>query len=189
MLTVDDVRTLALALPDTSERSAPRCAHPQFMTNGKCFAALRDADASFDVWSGGGWTTRPLALTPEEDARSAVEQAWRQRAKKRSVASLDYAIGAEELKEVFADLRLWPELTETSPGWYEAGGRAFLHFHHSAAARHADIKEGLGWGTPVPLPLGRPAAAVKREFLAQARRRLDITIRVLGGGPTTRTAG
>lgn len=180
MVTVDAVRKIALSLRETSGRAAPRGAHPQFMTNGKCFGSLPNGDASLEVWSDRGWVIRSLDATTEEQVRDLLEQAWRRRAKKRAVSALDYEIGAEELRDVFADLRALPEVTETAPGWYETSGRPFLHFHHSPTARHADVKEGLAWGEAIPLPLGRPTPAVRRGFLAEVRRRLEVTRAALG---------
>ena len=112
MITMDEVRAAALALPATSERAAPRGGHPQFVTNGKCFA----------------------------------------------------------------ELRTWPELTERGVGDFAAGGRAVLHFHHSETSRHADVKRGLGWGDPIPFPLGRPSAKVQKDFYAEVRQRLAVTL-------------
>jgi hypothetical protein len=179
MVTVDAVRAMALSLRETNERPAPRGGHPQFVTNGKCFAALPQGDASLEVWSEGGWTNMPLDASAEVVVRGALEHAWRQRARKRVVSTLDYEIGAAELSDVFAALRTLPELTETAPGWYEIGGKAFLHFHHSATARHADVKEGLAWGEAIAFPLGRPSTAVQRDFLAEVRRRLEVTLAAL----------
>lgn len=176
MLTGDVIRELALKCRDSSERQAPRGGHPQFMTNGKCFAALPTGDQGVEIWTDAGWATFSFAATTADTARKLLEQAWRLRATKRAVASLDYEIGADELSEVFAELRAMPGLKERDPGWYDAGGRPFLHFHHSEASRHADVKEGKSWGEPIPLPLGRPSPAVRRTFLAEVRRRLDITI-------------
>ena len=176
MLTGDLIREMALGLRESSERRSPRGGHPQFMTNGKCFAALPAGDQEVEIWTEAGWATFPFAATPADTARELLEQAWRRRATKRAVATVDYEIGADQLSEVFADLRAMPGLTERDPGWYDACGRPFLHFHHSATSRHADVKEGKSWGEPIPLPLGRPSPAVRRTFLAEVRRRLDITI-------------
>ena len=175
MLTGDVVREVALSFRETSERRAPRGGHPQFMTNGKCFAALSTGDHGFEVWTAAGWATFSFAATTADAARELLEQAWRRRATKRAVARVDYEIGADELSEVFAELRAMPGLTEREPGWYDACGRPSLHFHHSATSRHADVKEGKSWGEPIPLPLGRPSRAVRRTFLVEVRRRLEIT--------------
>ena len=180
MLTGDAIRAMALGLRETSERPAPRGGHPQFMTNGKCFAALPDADRAVEVWTDSGWGQFSLASMTADAARGLLEQAWRHRATKRAVTRLDYQIGADDLSEVFAELRALRGLTEREPGWYDACGKAFLHFHHSATSRHADVKEGKSWGEPIPLPLGRPSPAVRRTFLAEVRRRLAVTTSTLG---------
>jgi len=180
MLTGDVIRAMALSMRETSERQAPRGGHPQFMTNGKCFAALPAREQAVAVWTDAGWAAFSFASLTADLARELLEQAWRRRATRRAVASLDYEVGADDLSEVFADLRAMPGLTERDPGWYDACGRPFLHFHHSAAARHADVKEGRSWGHPITLPLGRPSPAVRRTFLAEVRRRLDITTSRLG---------
>ena len=174
-LTVDDVRAIGLQLPETSERAAPRGGHPQLMTNGKCFAELPDGDLK--VWRDGAWTD--VALGDAKDVEAQLLAGWRQRAKKIDVAGYDYARGREDLADLFAELRTWPELTERGVGDFHAGGRAFLHFHHYEDSRHADVKDGLEWGDPIPFPLGRPPKAVMKPFLAEVRRRLDVTLGAL----------
>ena len=179
MVTIDDVRQAALRLPATTERSAPRGGHPQFVTNGKCFAELPPG-LGLRIWTAGSWSAvDPSGLEPA-DLEARLLSAWRLRARKRDVAELDYARGREELADLFATLRTWPELVERGVGDFHAGGRAFLHFHHSEHARHADVKDGLGWGAPVAFPLGPPPPDVVDRFLAEARRRLDTTMAALG---------
>ncbi|WP_330333628.1 MmcQ/YjbR family DNA-binding protein [Streptomyces sp. NBC_00536] len=46
-MTADDVRTIALSLPDSSEKTA--WGMPTFRVGGKMFAALADDDSSFGV--------------------------------------------------------------------------------------------------------------------------------------------
>lgn len=169
----DDVRRLTLALPATSERAAPRGGHPQFVTNGKCFAELPPSEpGGLRVWRDGGWA----AVDGEADLEAQLTAAWRQRAKKMDVAGLDYAQGRVDLADLFAELRTWPDLTERGIGDFHAGGRAFLHFHHHESSRHADVKDGLGWGDPIAFPLGRPAPEVVDAFLVEVRGRLERTL-------------
>ena len=175
MIKIDAVRDAALRLPRTSERAAPRSGHPQFMVNDKCFAEA-PADAALRVWDNGEWQDHDLRATDLPTIESALLAAWRQRAKKTTVAGYDYARGREDLADVFAELRTWPELTERGVGDFKAGGRAFLHFHHYETSRHADVKSGLGWGDPIPFPLGRPSPKVVAAFVKEVRKRLDITL-------------
>jgi hypothetical protein len=181
VITEDVVRAAARSLPATSERVDGRGGRVQFVTNGKCFAELAPADgdavAGLRVWGDGGWSSIALAALADRAALDGrLLRAWRQRAKRMDVAGYDYARGREDLAEVFAELRSWPELTERGVGDFGAGGRAFLHFHHSETSRHADVKQGLGWGDPIPFPLGRPSAKVTKAFYAEVRRRLAITL-------------
>jgi hypothetical protein len=170
---IDEVRKAALLLPETSERAAPRGGHPQLMTNGKCFVELpSDGETSVRVWADGAWSEVRLADVTD----ATLLAAWRQRAKKLDVAGYDYARGREDLAELFAELRSWPELTERSVGDFHAGGRAFLHFHHFESSRHADVKAGLEWGDPIPFPLGRPSSKVVGAFLGEVRVRLTTTL-------------
>jgi hypothetical protein len=146
------------------------------MTNGKCFAELPSSDtATLRTWNSGAWLIVGLVGADQADVDARLLTAWRQRAKKLDVSRLDYAKGREELADVFAELRSWPELTERGKGDFGVGGRAFLHFHHYETGRHADVKAGLGWGDPIPFPLGRPPPKVVAAFLAEVRRRLAVT--------------
>lgn len=172
---LDRVREFALGLPATSERAAPRGAHPQFMTNGKCFAETPDPD-ELRTWTTGGWTTVAFAEATLPEVEERLLAGWRLRARRLDVAGLDYALGRRDLSEVFAELRRWPELLERGEGDFAAAGRAFLHFHHYETSRHADVKEGLAWGEPIPFPLGVPPADVVDSFLTEVRRRLSVTI-------------
>jgi hypothetical protein len=167
MASVEDVRAAALRLPSVSGRDA------QFLTNDTCFAEVVQGDLL--TWHDGAWTATPLTKLQPAEAEKLLCAAWRQRATKRAVATLDYAIGREDLTGIFAELRTWPDLTERGVGDFAAFGRAFLHFHHSESARHADVKEGLGWGAAIPFPMGRPSTKVASAFFVEVRRRLDIT--------------
>jgi hypothetical protein len=187
MVAVDVVRAAALSLPATSERTAPRTGHPQFMTSDVCFAELAlDDTPSLKTWRDGSWVTVSLAETSDVEAEAMVLAAWRQRAKKWAVATLDYAIGRSDLSNVFAELRTWPDLTERGEGDFKAFGRAFLHFHHSETSRHADVKEGLGWGEPIPFPLGRPSSDLAATFFVEVRRRLEITRHAVAAAKATK---
>ena len=187
MITIEDVRAAALRLPATSERSAPKGGHPQFVTNGKCFAELPPGDlASVRFWSDGAWSVVGLQKTTARDVEARLMASWRQRAKRMDVLTLDYAKGREDLAAVFAELRSWPELTERGVGDFQAGGRAFLHFHHSETSRHADVKHGLRWGDPIPFPLGPPPKKVVTPFLAEVRRRLTVTLEEIDAAKSAR---
>jgi hypothetical protein len=176
-VTSDELRAAALALPATSERPAPRGGHPQLVTNGRCFAELPDGDpTTARIWSDDGWQVVDLPGASAADVAALLLVAWRRRAKKLDVATYDYALGRDDLADVFEELRSWPELTERSVGDFHAGGRAFLHFHHYETGRHADVKDGLGWGEPIAFPLGRPSPKVVAPFLREVKRRLAVTL-------------
>ena len=180
MIAPDAVRRAALGLPATSERPAPRGGHPQFVANGKCFAELPSvAPTTLRAWNAGAWLEIDLDDATAPEVEATLIAAWRQRAKKLDVAVLDYAQGGKDLAGVFSELRTWPELTERGTGDFAAGGRAFLHFHHSETSRHADVKDGLRWGDPYDFPLGVPSAKVVDAFLAEVRRRLDRTLEAI----------
>ena len=178
MVSIDDVRAAALGLPGTSERPAPRGGHPQFVTNDKCFAESDDL-ANLNLWTADGWSAVDLEHATHQEIEGRLLAAWRLRAKKTTVAGFDYARGREELAGVFAELRSWPDLVERGTGDFHAGGRAFLHFHHYETSRHADVKAGLGWGDPIPFPLGPPPEDVTAAFYAEVRRRLEITLEAI----------
>jgi hypothetical protein len=179
VITLDDVREVALALPATSERTAPRGGHVQFVTNDKWFAEQGDGE-TIRVWHDDeGITMLPLARTSRTKLEAQLLRAWRLRATKRAVAGYDYAKGAQDLAAVFAELGTWPELVVRGVGDFAAGGRAFLHFHHHETSRHADVKEGLGWGDPIPFPLGPPPKKVAHAFYEEVRRRLDVTLEAI----------
>ncbi|MEX1009089.1 MAG: hypothetical protein WD271_14760 [Acidimicrobiia bacterium] len=82
----------------------------------------------------------------------------------------------DELARILEGLRRLPELNEMKPGVFYVKRRAFLHFHESATARHADVRNGTDWGEPIELPLGRVSTTASTKFLREVRTRLDATI-------------
>jgi hypothetical protein len=111
MATADDVRRIALALPETSEGSL--YGTPGFRVRGKAFARLRDEGAVLVAWVAGEdekealiatqpeiYFTLPhydghptvlvqLAAIDEEELRGVLREAWRVRAPRRLLASYD----------------------------------------------------------------------------------------------------
>ena len=117
-----------------------------------------------------------LELAARQVVVDLLEQAWRARAPKMLVHELDGRRGNDELEPVLAVMRTWPELVSKGRANFHVNGRAFLHFHQSRTARHADVREGRSWGTPIVLPVGVLPKKVEREFLQEVRRRLDVTL-------------
>jgi hypothetical protein len=73
----------------------------------------------------------------------------------------------ENLAEVLAELRTWPDLREVRPSVFYLRGRPFLHFHHSRNGARADVRDGKEWGAPIPLPNGPLAGTMARQFLKE----------------------
>jgi hypothetical protein len=196
VVTSEQAREIALRLPEAEE--APHHEATSFRVRGKIFATAPD-EASLNVMIAA--EDVPLAVAMNEravrelwwgkrlsgvtvDLRRAsvpivhdlLEQAWRRRAPKMLVHEVDGRRGNDELEPVLEVLRTWPELTAKGRAVFHAKGRAFLHFHQSKVARHADVREGTDWGAPIELPVGALSKRVQREFLDEVRRRLDVTL-------------
>jgi hypothetical protein len=73
-------------------------------------------------------------------------------------------------------LRELPELVEVKPGVFYVRRKPFLHFHTSATARAADVKEGADWGERIQLPTGPVSKTTTTKFLREVKRRLAITV-------------
>ena len=82
----------------------------------------------------------------------------------------------DELDHVLVGLRGLPELDEVKPGVFYVKRKAFLHFHESADARHADVRDGTDWGAPIELPLGPVSKAASAKFVREVRHRLANTL-------------
>lgn len=82
----------------------------------------------------------------------------------------------DELDHILVGLRELSELDEVKPGVFYVKRKAFLHFHESTDARHADVRDGKGWGTPIELPLGTVSKAASTRFVREVRRRLANTL-------------
>ncbi|HEY7104999.1 MAG TPA: hypothetical protein VH986_01210 [Acidimicrobiia bacterium] len=82
----------------------------------------------------------------------------------------------DELDHVLTGLRAIRELDEVKPGVFYVKRRAFLHFHESARARHADVRDGADWGDPIELPPGPVSKARSETFVREVRRRLAHTL-------------
>ena len=105
-VTAKDFRQLALALPETEERSHMN--HPDFRVAGKIFATLGDPDKTRGVvkltpeqqhyfgkdepavfvpvngaWGRRGWTHVHLKAAKKDALRKAIQAAWRNTAPKR----------------------------------------------------------------------------------------------------------
>lgn len=110
MVTEDDARALALALPETAEGG--HMGHPDFRVGGKIFAgfprpgemslrldaaeqeavvlaAPRTYAPAAGAWGRQGWTIVQLAGAEAEELRELVAEAWRWRAPRRLVAAFD----------------------------------------------------------------------------------------------------
>ena len=109
MLSDDQVRRLALALPETEEQD--HRGRPSFRVGNKIFATLwpderqavvkltiadQTALVSMDPktfsmgpWRHQGWTFVNLVKVTEEDIAELLEMAWRQLAPQRAIAALE----------------------------------------------------------------------------------------------------
>lgn len=196
VVTLGDVREIAFGLLEVEE--VPHHGMSSFRIRGKIVATVPDdthlnvmlaeADVPLavamnrraveELW----WGKRLSGVTVDLRRASrallteVLEQAWRRRAPKMVVYELDGRRGNDELEPVLAVLRTWPELTSKGRANFHAKGRAFLHFHQSKTSRHADVRDGKNWGTPIALPVGALPKAAQKEFLKEVRRRLDATL-------------
>ena len=115
MISDDDYRRLALALPEAVESA--HMGHPDFRVNGKIFATLWPAkrygvamltpeqqELLMDVgpdafapaagaWGRRGSTVIALDSVEGDDLRTALRMAWRNKAPKRLVAEFDIRLG------------------------------------------------------------------------------------------------
>ena len=74
----------------------------------------------------------------------------------------------DDLSDLLADLRRWPDVVERSPGVFYVRRRPFLHFHLLAGGRRrADVKGRSDW---VQLELPRPLPAATRRALLRTLR-------------------
>jgi hypothetical protein len=81
----------------------------------------------------------------------------------------------DDLGDIFAEIRSWPDVREPTPAIFYLKRVPFLHFHLDRHGRRwADIRDGADWGTEVDLPLTASVAA-RRHFLREARRRYAST--------------
>ena len=110
MITADELRQAALSLPEAEERET--WGHPTFRVRGKMFATLADdggqasvkatrreqeALVAADPETFGvpayvgrhGWVSIRLATADPVEVRELLEEAWRQTAPKRLVATFD----------------------------------------------------------------------------------------------------
>ena len=88
-----------------------------------------------------------------------------------------------DLQPIFDRMREWPHVKEPSPGVFYIRTKPFLHFHMSRESRWADVRDGLGWGTPVDLPTDA-SKTVREAFLVEVERRYQATLAALGGKGT-----
>lgn len=198
MPTHETLRAFATKLPDVEERRSRSGAAAEMVTNGKCFVSMPDEDpdsanvaaseerlttliaqqgGAFARAAGlrGTWMRIRLRAVGADDLEQVVLDAWRLRSQKRSQYEYLGPRFFADIELILSELRSWPELTETSTGHFSLGGKQFLHFHHGWTERHSDVKVGNEWGPPIPIPLGQPPKAAVSSFLAEVRRRLDLT--------------
>src|SRR5262245_53407800 len=84
----------------------------------------------------------------------------------------------EDLGDIFAEIRLWPDVREPTPGIFYVKRVPFLHFHLDRHGRRwADIRDGADWGAEIDLPF-TASAATRGRFLREARRRYASTAAV-----------
>ena len=72
------------------------------------------------------------------------------------------------LQELIRQLRAIPQVREKQPGIFYLVGQAFVHFHETDGALHADLKKASGTG------FDRFAVATspdQRKFIDEAKRR------------------
>ena len=75
----------------------------------------------------------------------------------------------DDLTDLFAEIRAWPDVIEKKPGVFYVRREPFLHFHLLAGSRRrADIKGRTDW---VQLDLPRPVSATRRRLLLRELRR------------------
>ena len=74
----------------------------------------------------------------------------------------------DDLTDLFAEVRTWPEVIEKTRGVFYVGREPFLHFHRQAdGRRRADVKSAGGW---VPFELPHPISGTRqRAFLRELR--------------------
>jgi hypothetical protein len=80
------------------------------------------------------------------------------------------------LDGILEGLRGFPDLDEVNPGVFYVRRKPFLHFHTSATARAANVKEGADWGNRIDLPSGPVSKTATAGFLREVKRRLAVTL-------------
>ena len=84
----------------------------------------------------------------------------------------------DDLGDIFAEIRSWPDVREPTPGIFYLKRVPFLHFHLDRHGRRwADIRDGADWGAEIDLPTTASVAA-RGRFLREARRRYATTAAV-----------
>jgi hypothetical protein len=199
LATQDLVRTVALELPDVSVRRAASGNATELVTNGKSFVVLPDDDpaiahavTSDDNLASlvalaprtfaraeamrGRWVEVRLPSAGRDKVHRFVVEAWRLRSQKRSQYAYLGPKFFADIEPMLSKLRAWPELSETGTGHFSLNKKPFMHFHYGWTTRYADAKIGEKWGPPIPVPFGRPPRPVVTSFLAEIRRRVDLTL-------------
>jgi hypothetical protein len=76
----------------------------------------------------------------------------------------------DDLTDLLADVRTWPDVVEKSPGVFYVRREPFLHFHllEQGRRRRADVKGRTDW-SQIDLP--RPVSVAKRRVLLRELRR------------------
>jgi hypothetical protein len=74
-----------------------------------------------------------------------------------------------DVADVIAEVRGWPDVVERKPGVFYARRRPFLHFHlFEGVRRRADVRGRSAW---ISIDLPRPVTATKRRELLRELRR------------------
>ena len=75
----------------------------------------------------------------------------------------------QDLEPVFERLRTWPKLREKKYGTFYLRGKGFLHFHHKAGRRWADVRAGKDWGPALDCPFDLEPDG-QEQFLVKVER-------------------
>ncbi|GAA5049492.1 GNAT superfamily N-acetyltransferase [Thermocatellispora tengchongensis] len=202
MVTEDDVRRIALSLPETTER--PSYGTPAFRVKDKWFARIREEGDVLVVWCGSEeekheliaadpeafWTTphydgHPVVLVrfdaiDAEELTELLTDSWRLRAPRRVLAAYEAArsvITWRRLEERdFPLLREWLERPHVARWWHHETSIEAVTRDFGPAARGEDPSEDL-----LTFLDGRPLGLVQRcrlgdfpEYLTELSAILDV---------------
>jgi hypothetical protein len=93
-----------------------------------------------------------------------------------------------DLADVLDAVRLWPHVSERSPGVFWIRRTPFLHFHVKGDDRRAHAKRGTTWAAEMPVPFGIGRRA-KAAFLGELRDRYAACVRTASSATTRPACG